>query len=290
MGVSDVVVSAHNVQVNTLPKAVRRTKSMESLPVMSGTVNANATFEGSFEEPHFTLDLNATGVRYQDKTFGTVQVRTSYADRLLSVYAQLQSHPDSTSLPPELLVNGTVPYDLALKEGMVGKLEGEMNLDLQSSNFPLEFLDPFIPELSNLSGFLICSMKLRGTVASPSYEGSVTIQNARFLFNPLGIEYLVDGKLVPNGRKIEFQQVSVRNIPVDQPDGKINLSGSFSLEGLKIKEFDLKADGQLLVMKETARRTNQGLFGDLFAGIGPLGLTWSGSPSRSFINGDVLIK
>ena len=290
VGVSDIVVSAHNVLMNTLPKAVRRTRSVESLPVMSGTVNANATFEGSFEEPRFTLDLNAAGVRYEERSFGTIQIRSSYADRLLSIFAQLHSRPDSTALPPELLVNGTVPYDLSMKGGVGEKLEGEMNMDVQSSNFHLEFLDPFIPELSNLSGLLMCNMKLRGTVESPSYEGSVTIQNARFLFNPLGIQYLVDGKLVPNGRKIEFQDVTVRNIPADRPDGKVNLSGSFTLEGLKIKDFDLQANGQLLVMKESAKRANQGLYGDLFAGIGPLGLTWKGSPSRSFVTGDVAVK
>ena len=290
VGVSDLVVSAHNVLMNTLPKAVRRTKSLESLPTMSGTVSANATFEGSLDEPRFTLDLNATGVRYEERTFGTVQIRSSYADRLLSIFAQLHSRPDSTSLPPELLVNGTVPYDLSLKARAEEKLEGEMNLDVQSTDFHLEFLDPFIPELSNLSGLLICNMKLRGTVESPSYEGSVTIQNARFLFNPLGIQYLLDGKLVPNGRKIEFQGVTVRNIPADRPDGKLNLSGSFTLEGLKIKDFDLEANGQLLVMKESARRANQGLYGDLFAGIGSLGLTWQGSPSRSYVSGDVEVK
>jgi hypothetical protein len=289
-GVSDIVFSAHNVLMNTLPKVVQRMKPVSSLPVMSGTVNANGTFEGSLDHPRFTLDLNAAGVRYEERAFGTVLIRSSYADRLLSIFAQLHSRSDSMALPPELLVNGTVPYDLSLKGGVEEKLEGEMNLDVQSSNFHLEFLDPFIPELSNLSGLLICDMKLRGTVESPSYEGSVTIQNARFLFNPLGIQYLVDGKLVPNGRKIEFQDVTVSNIPADRPDGKINLSGTFTLEGLRIKDFDLRANGQLLVMKESARRANQGLFGDLFAGIGPLGLSWKGSPSRSFVSGDVAVK
>ena len=116
------------------------------------------------------------------------------------------------------------------------------------------------------------------------------LQNARFLFNPLGIQYFVDGKLVPNGRKIAFEDVVVRNIPEDRPDGKVSLSGSFSLEGLKIKDFDLAANGQLLVMKESARRANQGLYGDLFAGTGPLGITWKGSPSRSFVAGEVFLR
>jgi len=289
-GTSSVAVTAHNVLLNNIPKVVRRTASVESLPVVSGIASAQATFDGSFEAPRFSLDVNATGVRYEEETYGTVQIRSSYTNRLLNIFAQLHGRPDSASAPPELLVNGTVPYDLSLSRGADRKLEGEMNLDVQSSNFRLKFLDPFIPELSNLSGLMICTMKLRGTIESPSYEGSVVLQNARFLFNPLGIYYLVDGKLVPNGRNIVFEDVTVRNIPEDRPDGKINLSGSFSLEGLKIKDFDLAPHGQLLVMKESARRANQGLYGDLFAGTGPLGITWKGSPSRSYVSGDVSVK
>ncbi|MBF8294638.1 MAG: hypothetical protein HW389_1183 [Bacteroidetes bacterium] len=289
-GTSSVAVTAHNVLLNNIPKVVPRAASGESLPVVSGIANAQATFNGSFEEPRFSLDVNATGVRYEEETYGTVQIRASYTDRLLNIFAQLHSRPDSASAPPELLVSGTVPYDLSLSRGAYRKLEGEMNLDVQSSNFRLKFLDPLVPELNNLSGLMICTMKLRGTIESPSYEGSVVLQNARFLFNPLGIHYIVDGKLVPNGRNIVFENVTVRNIPEDQLDGKIDLSGNFSLEGLKIRDFDLAPHGQLLVMKESARRANQGLYGDLFVGTGPLGVTWKGSPSRSYVSGEVSVK
>ena len=192
---------------------------------MSGIVNANATFDGSLEEPRFSLDMNATGVRYEQQPFGTVQIRSSYADRLLTIFAQLQSRPDSTASTPELLVNGTVPYHLSLTGASDRKLEGEMNLDFQSKNFRLEFLDPFVPELSNLSGYLICNMKLRGRSNSRPMKVLCLYRNARSLFNPLGIQYLVDGKLVPNGRKIAFEDVVVRNVPEDRPDGKMSLSG-----------------------------------------------------------------
>jgi hypothetical protein len=289
-GSSNLAASVHNILVSNIPNVVRRTASVESLPPMSGVVNANATFDGSFEEPSFSLDMNATGVHYDQESFGTVQVRSSYADRVLNIFAQLHSNADSSASTPELLVNGTIPYDLSLTGSSERKLEGEMNLDVQSSRFRLEFLGPFIPELSELSGTAVCNMKLRGTIESPAYEGSMVLQNARFLFNPLGITYVVDGKLVPSGRKIAFEEVAIRNIAEDRPDGTMNLSGSFSLEGLKIRDFDLIANGQLLVMKESARRANQGLYGDLFAGSGPLGISWKGSPSLSFVAGEVFVR
>ena len=99
-GTSNIAASVHNVLVNNIPKVVRRTASIESLPPMSGIVNANATFDGSLKEPSFSLDMNATGVHYEQQTFGTVRIRSSYADRLLTIFAQLQSRPDSTNRRP----------------------------------------------------------------------------------------------------------------------------------------------------------------------------------------------
>jgi hypothetical protein len=288
-GVSDVSLAVKGLTADNIPRMIRSVVRHGSLPAMSGKVNATATFKGRLEEPKFSLELNATGVEFQGQNFGQIVVRSSYAERLLNIFAQLNSRPDSSTAEPELLVNGTVPYNLSLKGGSDQKLEGEMNLDVRSPRFRLEFLDPFIPELSHLTGFLICDMKLRGTVESPTYEGSVVLQNARFHFNPLGIQYVVDGKLVPNGTQIAFQDMTIQNIPEDRQDGKVELSGSFSLEGLKIRDFDLTAHGQLLVMKESARLTSQGLYGDLFVGTGPEGIAWKGRPSRSTVSGEVLV-
>jgi hypothetical protein len=289
-GVSDFTLAVRRVNVGSLPKMLRRTAPLESLPAMSGIVSASGTFQGSFESPQFSVDINAAGVRYEEEEIGRVTLRSSYANRLLNIFAQLQSQGDSASSKPELLIKGTVPYDLTMRGRAQGKLEGEMNLDVRSNYVRLEILDPFIPELSNLRGLMVSNMKLRGTVETPSYEGSLTLQNAQFLFDPLGIQYIVDGKFVPNGQQIALENVTIRNISQDRPDGKVALSGTFSLEGLKIKDFDLTANGQLLVMKETARRLSQGLYGDLFAGTGQGGIQWKGRPSRSFATGGVFVK
>ena len=37
---------------------------------MSGIASAQGTFDGSFGEPRFSLDVNATGVRYEEETYG----------------------------------------------------------------------------------------------------------------------------------------------------------------------------------------------------------------------------
>jgi hypothetical protein len=43
-------------------------------------------------------------------------------------------------------------------------------------------------------------------------------------------------------------------------------------------------------MKETSRLTSQGLYGDLFAGTGPEGITWRGRPSGSTVEGQAYVR
>ena len=159
-----------------------------------------------------------------------------------------------------------------------------------SKGVNLEFLDPLIPTVGNLTGTLICDMKIHGTVDDPAYEGSLSLQGAKFLFKPLGIYYLAQGKLIPNGNRVGLENFVVRNIPQDRSDGQMKFAGTISLEGLKLQDFDLRADGQLLVMKESSPLSGQKFHGDLFLGTGPTGIRWQGQPSESRVTGDIVIK
>ena len=286
-GISDVTVGIRNFLLNNLPRMFHHLASESQGGGFGGIVNAVGTFRGSFDHPNFSVELNATGVRYRETVFGQILTRSSYFERTLNIFTQFRSRPDDLSTPPDLLISGTVPYNFSLKRSSDVKLEGEMNLDVRTNNFRLEFLDPFLAPLSNMSGLLLCDMKLRGTVESPSYEGSIALQNARFLFNPLGIHYIVDGKLVPDGRRIALENLTIRNIQQDRPDGKMDLRGYFTLEGIEIKDFDLTANGQLLIMKESSRRPGQIVYGDLFVASGAGGIQWRGRPSASLVSGDL---
>jgi len=289
-GVSDLTLSAKNLLLEDLPKIYPGLALGEPGATFRGNVNAVAVFKGGFENPIFSVEFNATGVRYEETSFGQILLRCSYAERTLHVFTEFRSRPEEPSIQPDVLISGTVPYNLSLHDTSEGKLEGQMNLDIHSTNFRLEFLNPFITQLGNLSGALVCDLRLGGTVDSPLYNGSMTIEDARFLFKPLNLTYIVDGKLVPSGQRIALQNVTIRNIREDRTDGTMALSGTFTLEGIQIKDFDLVANGQVLMMKESARRPGQSLYGDLFAATGSDGVQWKGTPSRSHVSGTLFIK
>ncbi len=289
-GVSDLKVTVNDLLLNNLKSILSRTRLAEPVKDVNGILNATLAFKGTFSDPDLMLDLTANGIRSRDVVFGQVVAKSSYTDHLLSLFIELMNKEKDQELKPDLLISGTVPYELGSMGNSDHKPKGEINLTMYSNGLDMGFLDPIIPAVSNLNGTLVCDMKIRGTVDAPTYEGSISLQSARFLFKPLGINYLVQGKLVPNGKRVGLENFVVRNIPQDRPDGLIKLSGTFLLAGFTLQDFDLRADGQLLVMKESSRLAGQKFYGDLFLGTGPSGVRWQGQLSNSKVTGDILIK
>jgi hypothetical protein len=289
-GVSDLKMTVNDFLLNNLKSFLSKSTLAEPVKEVNGILNASLTLKGALRDPDLMLDLTANGFRSRSVVFGQVVARCLYAGHLLSLFVELRNKQNEQDVKPDLLVSGTVPYELASSGDLDHKPMGEINLTMFSKGLNLEFLDPVIPAVSNLSGTLVCDMKIHGDVDNPTYEGSISLQGAKFFFKPLGIYYLVQGGLVPKGNRVGLENLVVRNIPQDHRDGRMKLSGTFSLAGLSLRDFDLQADGQLLVMKASSRLAGQKFYGDLFLGTGPSGVRWQGQLADSKVSGDVLIK
>ena len=289
-GNSDLTLTVNDFLMNNLKSVLSHTKFAEPVKDVNGILNASLAVKGNLSDPDLKLDLTANGFRSRNVVFGQVVAHTTYAGHLLSLFIELRNNQKDQDAKPDLLVSGTVPYNLGSPNHPGQTQGGEINLTLFSKGLNMEFLDPLLPVVSNLTGTLVCDMKILGNVDSPTYEGSISLQGTKFYFKPLGIYYLVQGKFVPNGNRVGLENFVVRNIQQDRSDGQMKLSGSFSLEGLALRDFDLQADGQLLVMKESSRLAGQKFYGDLFLGTGPGGIRWQGQLTDSKVTGDVLIK
>jgi len=289
-GSSDLEVEVVNFLLSNVQLFSRNPAFVRDVREFGGIIHARGRVRGSFDNPQFSLNLVAHGVRYGQTVFGQIETRALYLDRRLELFSEFRSKPEQAAVPPDFFVSGYLPYDFALTQRSATPLEGEMDLAVRSRGLRLELLDPFIAELSSLTGTMVCDMKIRGTLRKPSYEGSVSLQSARFFFNPLGITYVLDGHLKPAGQRIALENFTMSNIPQDRQDGVMNFSGSFTLDGITLKDFDLRTHGQLLVMKESARQAGQAVFGNLFAAVGPNGLHWQGTPQRSVVSGKIFVK
>jgi len=293
-GVSDLEFSVKNFLIKNLRDFSRNESFVEKVRDFNGILDASGTFSGNFTVPKFDVSLLAMGVTVGPAVFGQVSGRGSYADGLSDVFLEFKSKPEERNARPELLVSGRMP----MKLGPVSPERASQGVDLtiQSTGFRLEFLDPFVPVTSNLTGTLQADLRMRGTLSEPLYEGSLSIQNARFLFTPVGIAYNLNGRLVPKNQTITFSGLTLSDIEEDRVPGLIDglgsmkIEGGLTLDGFEVRDFDLTTNGQLLVMKESYRLPGLPLYGNVYIATGSNRLRWFGTPDRSFMMGDLLIR
>lgn len=293
-GTSDLTYSVQNFLLNNLQEFSRDPEYIEKVGAFNGVVDLDGTFHGNVDRPEFELSLKAQGVTMGETLFGQITGRGKYRNGTADVFLEFMSRPDEPGAIPELFVSGIMPIRL-------GEVEPEardqsMNLTIRSSAFRLEFLDPFILITSRLRGSITGNVVMRGTLASPLYEGSLSIQDAEFNFVPLGINYRLHGQLVPEGKTFRLEGMTLSNLPEDRVPalvdglGSMSFGGRFTLEGILVRQFDISANGQLLVMKESVRLSGLPMYGNVYVGTGVKELRWFGAPERSFVAGDLLIK
>lgn len=291
-GVSDLDVSVKGFLLSNLQQMIPQTRQIASLQGIGGIVSGRFLLRGDVEHPNISVDLIVDGFRSRETVFGQVETRLSYFEHLLNVYTTYRYNATDPDAAPDMQLSGTIPYELSLSAAHHHSPKGNIDLKLQSRGMRLDLLSPFLPVVSNVSGFLSCDMKMKGTVDAPEYDGYLVLSAAKFTFMPLGIDYIIDGRFASNKTNIVLEQVTLKNVPQDQSYGRglMNLTGNFVLEGLKLGRFDLNANGQLLLMKETVRPAGSKFYGDLFAATGPSGIRWNGELSKSFLSGEVQVR
>jgi hypothetical protein len=296
-GNSDLNISLNRFILSNLKQVLYRGPYAKSSVQFGGRVDAMTSFRGSLESPNIIIDLNADGVRAVDvlqnrsQVFGKVESHLAYSEHALTLLIKIMSHPDDLQASPDLLVSGSLPYEFVLVREAPHELEGQVDLTIKSTGLDLKFLDLFIPEISDLNGKMTCDMRMKGPFDAPQYEGSMSIQQASLVFDPLGIRYVLNGDLIPAGDRIQLERFTIQNDSKEPLHvGTMKVSGSLTLLGLNLRHFDIVAQGDLKVMSEDKRIAGQKIYGNLFAATGPNGLHWQGDLSASMVRGDVFIK
>lgn len=293
-GYSEIRFSVDNFLLNNLKEFSSDPAYEDKVHNFNGVLDLRGTFRGDLDRPAFNVALNAEGVKIGETVFGKITGRGTFQNGIADMFLEFRSKPNEPRVSPELFVSGIMPVRIGAASDLAR--DQEMDLTLRSRGFRLEFLDPFIPLTSRLRGSLTGDITMSGTPRSPLYEGSLSLDETRFLFIPLGIEFDLKGKLVPSGKTIVLEDMVLSNTSADRVPGIIDglgslkLGGKLNLEGLSVRQFDVTADGQLLIMKESARLPQMPLYGNIYIGTGANALRWFGAPERSFVAGDVLIK
>ena len=257
---------------------------------LTGLLDVQVNLKGTLANPVFDVSSNCQDLTYRGSAIGTLASSLKYENQVLTTDVTVERKNGEALQRPQLMLQGAVPVNL----GFVGVErrfpDKPMLLSLTANGFELAVLDPLLASYDNITGTLSCNVRIEGTPSEPSYSGLISFSGVRFVFVPNNLTYLLSGDLEAAGDKINLVNIQILNDPKDRSDGLATIGGSLTIRNFTVESFDLNARGQLLLMKESTKRSLSSMYGTLFAEIGPDGLQYKGSFQQSYLRGTIYVK
>jgi TamB, inner membrane protein subunit of TAM complex len=269
-------------------------KSASRRQLFTGELSLSVDAGGTFAEPWYVASVAADDVTFREAQLGKVSGNFHYRDSSLAVHVETRSRMKDTTAMPDLSVDGTIPLNLGLA-GVEGSrvTDATMDLSLRAQGFQLAVFDPFLAAFDGFGGLLTCDVRIGGTLRNPRYAGPLTISDCSFLFKPNNIEYLLNGSFQASGDRIGVVKAELRNVPEDvgtTGPGVMSITGDFGFRNFRPGDFRFSMGGNLLVVKESTRRSSLEVSGNLFVEIGQKGLFLTGEVDHSLLKGQLQIR
>ncbi len=197
-----------------------------------GLLSLNLDVAGQRQDP--SIDLTATGesLSYGDLRLPQFLLRGSYNDRRAHLYAQLRR--DGV---PALIVDGSLPVDLALVPGRDRLLNDTLSGVIRADSIDLGLLETMTPELQRVKGVLSTQVQVGGTYRSPTFTGRFGIADGDLTVPELGIrlrDVQADVALGPDSIAVRRFSASSGSRP-----GTASLTGLVRLQDFENPVFDL---------------------------------------------------
>jgi autotransporter translocation and assembly factor TamB len=258
-----------------------------------GHAHLDVQARGTLKSPEYVASLRAEQVLFRGLPFGLVTADATYKDEAMNTKLVIDNRAISRAETPDLIVEGTLPINLALAENNSLLSDSDMNFTVQSDGLQMSLLDPLVPTFNELSGIVKTKLKVQGTLKKPNFTGTLRIEQCRFLFAPNNMYYHLDGAFEPSQERINFTQVTVRNIAEDNKPGRegiVNIKGSMAFRALLPSDFKFTIAGKLLVVNKRTRTSGLAVYGELPVETAPQGLIYTGNIERSLLRGTVFVN
>lgn len=258
-----------------------------------GIANVEARARGTLDNPLYETTLRARDVFYRGFPFGEIRGTIGYADQLLTSDIVIDNRRDTTVGAPDLTVHGTLPLNLSLKGESESRSDTPMDFKVYSDGLQMSLLDPILPTFNDLTGTLKANFNIGGTPKNPSFIGAMSIEGCSFLFVPNNMYYKLDGTFKPSGERIQIVNATVRNIDADNKPGRIgvlNIVGDFAFKELVPSDFNLSANGQLLVVNRNTLTSDLSVYGELPVEVRQGDLHFTGDLGKLLLKGAPLVR
>ncbi|HWF43684.1 MAG TPA: hypothetical protein VG537_03485 [Candidatus Kapabacteria bacterium] len=277
-------------------------KSLETLPMkptaktldfaqFDGTIrNLSLDLNGTMERPEIALNFFADSLKYgvEEIKLDSIAANFSYHDQALRGIMTIHSpRVEAGGSPSENLTTivaasntlraqiDSIPMIIAFKHGpdysadSAAVLTRPLSAGVDAMNFPIDLATPFIPAFKDLSGSGDIDFDVTGTQQNIHYSGSAAIRNGLFQLAATNLQYLFDGSLTFANNALNLQNITIKNIPADDPYGSALVTGFFDFEGFSITKFDLALHSdRLMVLSNESRGPLPIIYGPLTINTG----------------------
>jgi len=289
----DAAVTGKNLDLEGLKHLLGGSEAPGEPKAFTGKAQLALKGSGTLSDPVMSATVVADSVTFRSLPFGGLTADLRYRAQVVEGHVRLVEPGMPPDAPPVMTVDGTLPLDLRLEKSGEDTAEQPMNLRVLSHGVQMSVLEPLLHTFKDLTGIMSCDLTLSGTPREPTYAGTLGIAKCSFLFLPNNIRYTLEGTFTPEGERIRVVDCIIRNVPEDVRAGRegvVHLGGDFSLRNLRPGDFNLTADGRLLVVKETTEKSSLAVYGDLFVEIGPGPLHFTGEIENSLLKGSLSIR
>ncbi|MFC6997171.1 translocation/assembly module TamB domain-containing protein [Rufibacter roseus] len=216
---SPLSVNLQNIDVGYFARAIMQQDSL-----IDGTLNGQATITDPTGDLTFTADMNLANFKYQNMPVGdlTLDARNAGGSRY-EVTAALTGNGNNVTLGGYYLATGDQP----------------MSFDVNFEQFNLASVQPFTyGMLKDMSGAILGSVAIRGTMENPSVAGDLRFNDAAFNVAMLNSVYRVpDERLTINNQGIRFDEFAL----LDSLGNQAVINGQILTTNFLDYRFDLRA-------------------------------------------------
>lgn len=177
----------------------------QSNVVLGGWLATRVDVAGTRERPTMVLSGAVTGATVGQVTVARAALQGSYADRRLSVGADVLRN-DSTVVS----MRGNLPVDLALAPRDQRLLRDTLRVSVQAKALDMAVVESFLPSVSKAKGRLSADFSLAGTTDHSALEGFLRIDSVAATLPNLGIRLRdVNADLVAARDTIRIRRLSM---------------------------------------------------------------------------------
>ena len=288
---------------NVIDSLILRVNDMEIGDILSslglemalgGTIDSIFVIaDGSFSSPVVSSVICIEDLHFDGYGFGNFQTKLNYHNKNISgISSIMQRNKELLSLS----IN-KFPLSLAIDSTLTQiDTNNKIDISLRIKELPSQVVEPFVPEVDNLSGLIDGNFNISGYLPDRyEYNGELTLNNLRMRIAPINMHYIVTGKIHATTNLISFKELKVKNTGQDIHNGEAIIDGMITFAGLNFDSFDIVTNTkQFQILSDNTKLSMPFFYGKMIIATGEQPLRIYGTlkepnlmGSVNIINGDI---